>query len=106
VCPGEQGNDRGEPRLAEGVAISTAWPLGATPEHVGSSPWCSFEKTRARIDIHDGSASAEALDSLLEIEASFERVSHDHKVDGDIRKVMQQAQERLGDYEQALVSHK
>jgi uncharacterized protein (UPF0147 family) len=46
------------------------------------------------------------LDSLLEIEASFERVSHDHKVDGDIRKVMQQAQERLGDYEQALVSHK
>jgi signal transduction histidine kinase len=80
--------------------------LSAMPS-VGGETWCVLELASARIDVQAGSGGTRTLQRLLELEASTVPGNADvHALVGDMRQVLLQAEEQVGDFEQALASHK
>jgi signal transduction histidine kinase len=80
--------------------------LRAAPS-VGSDLWRVLELARMRIDVHEGRVGAQTVQTLEAIEASVGPAATDlQMLVGDVRQVLLQAQEQLGQGEQALASHK
>lgn len=79
----------------------------AVPLTVGSNLWCMLELTRLRIDTHEGRASAQTVQTLRAIYERTEPMTmYVSEPLGELRHVLQRAQEQLGQYEHALGSHK